>query len=244
MTQDALEVKTIAPLQNVSLCLATLRRTMNREPHLPGLVTFHGPSGYGKSWAATYAANKYRAYYVEAKSSWTKKALCLSILKEMGIEPARQIWEMEEQIGEQLALSQRPLIIDECDHIVAKNAIETIRDIYESSQASIMLIGEERLPQKLERWERLHGRMLHWEPAEPASSDDARTLARHYCTALSISDELLEALTGASQGSVRRICVNLEKVREFAARKGLEAVGLQEWGDNAFFTGQPPKRRV
>lgn len=57
---------------------------------------------------------------------------------------------MMDQIGEELSLSQRPLIIDEADFLVQKRMIEVVRDIYESSQATIILIGEEAMPVKLQ----------------------------------------------------------------------------------------------
>jgi hypothetical protein len=60
-------------------------RVKDRPPNLPGLATFSGPSGYGKSMAAIYTANKTRAYHVQCKSVWTRKSLCQAILAEMGI---------------------------------------------------------------------------------------------------------------------------------------------------------------
>ena len=51
-------------------------------------------------------------------------------------------------------------MIDEADYLVSRHMIEVIRDIYESSRATIILIGEEMLPQSLTRWERVHNRML------------------------------------------------------------------------------------
>jgi len=40
---------TTAPLTNVSLCMKALSRAMDRPGHLPGMVCFYGPSGWGKS---------------------------------------------------------------------------------------------------------------------------------------------------------------------------------------------------
>ena len=66
-------------------------------------------------------------------------------------------------ICEQLAASQRPLILDEADYLVAKaGMVELVRDIYEGSQSPIMLVGEEMLPNKLKKYERFHGRVLNW----------------------------------------------------------------------------------
>ncbi len=245
MTQEMIASKTVAPLANVGMCLRALERGMNRPPHLPGMVCFYGPSGWGKSTAAAYVANKHRAAYIECKSTWTRKAVLLALAKELGLPaPARTIYELTDQICEQLALTGRPVIIDEMDHLVDKSAVEVVRDIYEGSGAAILLIGEERLPKKLERWERFHGRILDFYGAQPAGMDDARHLARLYCPALTIDDDLLAAIHKASRGSVRRICVNLERVNEFAQGQGMAEIGKDDWGDRPLFTGQAPARRV
>ncbi len=239
------EIMTVAPLVNVSLCSGALDRVMERAAHLPGMVVFYGPSGYGKSTAAAYTANRTRAYYVECRSTWTRRATLAAILHEMGIAApgGGRIYEMTDAICEQLAKSGRPLIVDEMDHLVEKSAVELIRDLYEGSGAAILLIGEEMLPRKLERWERFHGRILEFVPAQPANMDDARHLARLYCGGLVIEDDLLSKIHSLARGSARRICVNLERVRSEAASNGLNQIGLTQWGRRDLWTGEAPTRR-
>ncbi|MEO0034386.1 MAG: hypothetical protein RLZZ501_409 [Pseudomonadota bacterium] len=243
MTIDIPSVNTIAPLRNVMLLAELVERVMTRPAGLPGMATFHGFSGYGKSFAAMYAANKHRAYHVQVKSVWTRKKLCLAILAEMGVRPGPTIPDMVDQIGQELSLSQRPLLIDEADFLVAKGLIEVVRDIYESSQSTIILIGEEQLPQKLKVWERVHGRMLDWVAAQPGSLADTRHLAKLYCRGIEVADDLLAALHEASGGSVRRICVNLDRVREAAQTAGLARIDRSQFA-GPFFTGNPPSRRA
>lgn len=235
---------TTAPLQNVALCNIAMERAIHRPAHLPGMVAFYGPSGWGKSTAAAYVANKHRAYYVECKSTWTKKFLLLSILTEMGVAPAKTIPEMTAQVSEQLVLSQRPLIIDEMDHIVTKKAVEVIRDIYEGSNAAILLIGEENMPAKLREWERFHNRMLTWTPAQPCDLDDTRALASLYCRDVEIADDLLERILEVSRGTARRICVNIENVRQEALMMGGSTIDANTWGQRTLYSGEAPKRRV
>ncbi|MAP35673.1 MAG: DNA transposition protein [Halomonas sp.] len=235
---------TTAPLQNVALCNMAMERALNRPAHLPGMVAFYGPSGWGKSTAAAYVANKHRAYYVECKSTWTKKFLLLSVLTEMGIAPAKTIPEMTAQISEQLVLSQRPLIIDEMDHIVTKKAVEVIRDIYEGSNAAILLIGEENMPAKLREWERFHNRMLSWTPAQPCDLDDTRALAEMYCRDVSIADDLLSRVLEVSRGAARRICVNIEHIRQETLVLGDSHMDATTWGQRTLYSGEAPKRRV
>lgn len=237
-------VNTVAPLANVGLCTGALDRAMSRAAHLPGMVCFYGPSGWGKSTAAAYTANRSRAYYVECKSTWTKKATLMAIIHEIGIPSPKTIYEMTDAICEQLARSGRPLIIDEMDHLVEKSAVEIIRDLYEGSGAAILLIGEERLPKKLEKWERFHGRILDFIPAQPADIEDARHLARLYCRHVAIADDLIAKIHEASAGSARRICVNLERVQEEAIALGQTEIDLARWGSRPFFSGEAPARRI
>lgn len=233
----------IAPLANLALADRAISRALERAEHLPGMVEFHGPSGWGKSIAAAYVGNRHRAYYVQAKSVWTKKAFLLAILKEMGIKAAGTLSEMLDQVAEQLAASRRPLIIDEMDHIVDKNAVELVRDIYESSFGAILLIGEEGLPHKLKKFERFHGRILDWVAAAPVSLDDSRELAKLYCPHVQVADDLLDMLVDMAHGSVRRVCVNLERIQEEALSDGRDAIDKAAWGSRELYRGEAPKAR-
>lgn len=233
----------VAPLRNITALSMLITSVMNRASHLPGLGTFSGPSGFGKSYAAAHASGQHRAYYVEARSGWTKKAMLLAILRQQGVGPAKTITEMVDQVAEQLVLSRRPLIIDEFDHVVARNLVELVRDIYEQSQASIILIGEEFLPQKLQRWERFHGRVMDWVQAAPCSLADAQALARLYCPRVEVADDLLTRVATQAQGSCRRICINLDRIGAFARDAGLPVITLRDWGSRELFTGQPPATR-
>lgn len=237
-------VNGVAAIGNLNLCQIALERALSREANLPGLVCFYGPSGWGKSMSATAIANASRAYYVQAKSVWTKKHFLNAILFEMGIKAAGTIPEMADQVAEELAASRRPLIVDEMDHIVDKNAVELVRDIYESSQAPILLIGEEGLPNKLKRWERFHGRVLAWVQAQPVNLEDARLLRSIYCRDVTVADDLLQHVVEISHGSVRRVCVNLDMIQSESLGMGLDAMDRANWGRREFYTGEAPKRRV
>jgi hypothetical protein len=53
---------TLAPLRNVALFAELTKRVLGRSPGLPGLASFTGFSGYGKSFAAIYSSNRHRGY--------------------------------------------------------------------------------------------------------------------------------------------------------------------------------------
>ncbi|WP_321276953.1 ATP-binding protein [Thiomicrorhabdus indica] len=233
----------IAPLQNVSLVSAAISRAMSRPHGLPGIMAFYGPSGYGKSVAATYAYNKYQAYYIQCKSVWTKKYFLVNLLKEMGVQPAKSIPEMTDQAAQEIELSQRPLIIDEADFLVEKNMIEVVRDIYEMTGAAIILIGEEQLPAKLKKYERFHNRVLEWIQAQPVSVSEVQLLARIYAPEVTLHDNLIAQLMEVSRNVTRRVCVNLNLINETAKKEGWQEVDSSLWGKRELYTGQGTIRK-
>ncbi len=66
MQSNALKVNNYASLQNIGVITYAIEKGMNRPDYLPGLIVVRGPSGYGKTFAASYAAIEYGAYYVSA----------------------------------------------------------------------------------------------------------------------------------------------------------------------------------
>lgn len=235
----------IAPLRNVLLLRKVMEQLQHRSPNLPGIGVFYGKAGLGKSNACAAANAAYRAVYIEMRSHYTKKSLLLAILAELGIKPERTTSEMADQICDQLSRSRQPLIIDEGDYLVKRNLIDLVRDLYEGSKASILLVGEERFPANLLRAsERFHDRVLAWQPAELADMEDTRKLAKLYSPDVEIKDDLVAAIGRESKGVARKIAVNVDNVNREAKKAGRRAIDLAAWGDKPFFTGDAPVRRT
>ena len=235
----------IAQIHNLELVRTAAERLAGRTAGLPGMAALYGPAGYGKTTAALAIANENRAYFVQMRSAWGRKALLEKVLIEMGAKPHGTIPQMLDQVCEQLATSGRMLMIDEFDYCIRNDSmIELVRDIYEGSQATLLLLGEEMLPQKLKKWERFHSRILSWIPAQPVSLADAAALAPIYCPDLHIASDLLEHLVRAAAGSVRRVSVNLAAIHEAASVEGWGVVDRKAWGDRPIYTGDAPRRNV
>ncbi|MEL7112610.1 MAG: ATP-binding protein, partial [Pseudomonadota bacterium] len=79
--------------------------------------------------------------------------------------------------------------------------------------------------------------------AEPADISDIHHLTRLYAPGITIAPEILQTILKASHGSLRRICVNLDQVRELAMIEGLAQIGKMDWGKRQFFTGEAPAPR-
>jgi len=244
MTMKPLSVNTggtVALLKNVAACMATMGRLMDRGPGRPGLGVFYGHSGFGKTYSAIYVQNKTRAARVEVGDSWSRKVLLEKMCLELNVEPKGTIAQLVDRVVETLVDDDRPLIIDEADKLCDKHMIEMVRQIQEESGAPVLLLGEEKLPAKLAEVERVHNRVLVWEPAQPCDLEDARALAR-LLSPIEIADDLLERIRRESQGRARRIVVNLDLVVEAARNAGLKSMAASDFG-GAFYTGAAPRPR-
>lgn len=245
MTGNAHLVKpgSVAPLKNVASCLALIDTLVRRPAHLPNIGVFSGFSGYGKTMAAQYCWNRTGAVFVEVFDFWTRKKFCQAILAELGVvRPRGTIGDLMDEIIARLGDDPaRPVIIDEADKLVDKGMIELVRDINKAAQVPVLLVGEELLPQKLERFERVHNRVLDWVLAQPCDLEDARALADFLYPKLLISDPLLDAIREQTGGKARKIATTLNAAAAFATNHGLGELTVANY-QGRVFTGETPKR--
>lgn len=246
MTNDKPSVKGPVALKNVAAFMAMTVRLVERDPHLPGIGVCNGFSGLGKTYSSIFAQNKTNAIRVEVGDSWTRSTVLKAILKELSVETKHRmtIPDMAEKAIHALGSEpSRPLIVDEADKLVDKGMIEIVRELHEHSGAPVILIGEEKLPSKLLNVERLHNRVLEWLPMQPCDVEDTITLAKAFAPGIHLQSDLLDAIRVASGGRARRIVVNIARAAEFARNRSVKTLDLQKWGNNEFYTQEPPQTR-
>lgn len=233
----------VQPLRNVAALAALVKRVQGRAFGLPGMAVFYGPTGLGKSFACGHATVHLDCIHLEVDDTWTKKTLLLEVLRELRTPPSRSIPEMMMQAKAALARANRTLIIDEADDAVAKNLIPTIRHLHDGSQTPVILVGMEKLPQKLRKWELVDGRVLAWTAAERADLKDAKMLAQVYAQGIALDEALIRKIVEINNGSVRRISVDLAYVTEKSRMLGVPSMTLDDWGDEPFLRGSAPLPR-
>lgn len=231
-----------ALLKNVIAMMGLVQIMRDRSPDDDNLGGFYGYSGYGKTEATRFAHIKTGGPHLEIGESWTKKDFVANLLFELGVlKPKGTLSEMTRQAIELLsAPDQPPVFIDEADKLVERNMIHNLREIADKSRAAFILIGEEALPSKLERYENVYGRVIHWEPAQPVDLEDCRKLADR--AGVVVDDEVLAQIQRASEGRARLLVSNLNKVcKPFMAARGLTE--LKAGGELPdFINGKHPPR--
>lgn len=243
MPDEARIYNSVAPLANVARLQELITRCTGRAHGLPGMGTFYGRAGLGKTTAGVYATNRLDAVHVEALPFGGVRKLLDMIVSELGLRPTRTVPQLFDQAAEHLARSGRPLLIDEADHILSDKLIETVRRLHDVTGVAVILMGEELLPTRLERWERVHSRMLSWVGAEAATINDVGHLIPIYAAGIEIEEDLRIRVLQASRGSIRNVSTNLAAIREFAAVYDLNRIGSDRWGDRPFHTGDAPAPR-
>lgn len=232
----------IVPIGNIGLVHTVMDQLQTRAPGLPGIGTFYGRSGLGKSFGASYAGHPagFNGIYVSCRSFETKKSLAEQICKAIGITPKGNIPAIVDAIVEVLAVSGRALIVDEVDHIVESRTLELLRDIHDASGAALLLIGEEHLPAKLRRHERFDNRVLVWQAATPCNAADFDMLAKQYAATIAIHADLKKRVLAETNGVTRRVVVNLENIKRWCDRRGTTAAPAD--CDVTLYTGRAPAR--
>lgn len=214
---------------------------LRRAPGLPGMALVHGETGAGKTTAVAWMVNRYNGVYVRALAAWTPAAMFTAILRELGHHAHGSCSQMVGDIIEALAMSGRPLFIDEADYLVdSKRMSESLRDIHDMTTAPVVLVGMAGIDQRLSSRKQLTGRVLQDVRFEALDREDAIAIARALCE-VKVKVDLLDAAHRATGGYVRNLVVALARFEEYAKSRGMDSIGLDDWGKRDFITGAAPK---
>jgi DNA transposition AAA+ family ATPase len=234
-----------AALENLESLRFMAAEIMMGNKDLPKLAVFYGPSGVGKSVSATLLMNQMpHSTYISCRSGWTRKDLLEAICEALGMRWVGKTSNgMVSDIISHMENRTAPFVLDEGDYLCKDSLIETIRDIYDGCRCPFILIGEERLPSKLLKWERFHNRVLRWLPANAATLSDCRKLAGVWAPDLKLTDDILKYISQVSAGKIRRISVNLNLLQaSFNDGRG-EKITLNDVRSLDLYKGQPTPRQ-
>lgn len=242
----------VLPVKNVSRLKAAGDALMQRSMGLPGIGLISGPTGYGKTTAATWMVNQCHGVYIRAMRLWSPKTMLMNLMRELDLDPrAKNNGEMVEAIIQRLAETNRPIFLDEADYVVeSSRLLDTLRDIHDMSTVPVILIGKDKLAARIKD-EQFTGRVLEHAKVEFQGADieDARILATGLAE-VGIADDLLIRLhndacpkdtktkntTGGAE--IRRLLVGLSTIEYFARTRGMDNVTLEDWPEGKnFFVG-------
>lgn len=227
--------------KNVARLAEAGEALIHRSPGTDGMGLVHGETGYGKTTAVGWYVNRCNGVYVRAWATWTPAAMMSSILRELGRAARGSCAQMMGDIIEALALSGRPLFVDEADYLIdSKRMCESLRDLHDMASVPVILIGMGGIDQRLSARKQLTGRVQQDVRFAPLDEDDARKLAGELCE-VRVKTDLLSEITRRTAGSTRLLVIALARIEHYARSRGMDSIGLVDWGKRDLFTGRAPE---
>lgn len=230
--------------KNIAALSDAAEALLRRAPGMPGMGLVHGETGAGKTTAVTWLVNRRNGVYVRANAVWTPSAMFAAILRELGRHAHGSCATMLGDIVEALSLSGRPLFVDEADYLIdSKRMSESLRDIHDMTSVPVLLVGMAGIDQRLSGRRQLTGRVMQDVQFGPLDREDAKTIARELCD-LRVKADLLDYAVERAGRYIRNLVVALGRIEQYAKSRGMDSIGLAEWGKRDLITGHAPKSKA
>lgn len=231
----------IVPVGNVMRAMEACKALLARSAGMPGMGLCYGASGLGKTTAIAWLATRENGVYVRARATSTPTSLLDTIGRELNLALRQRVDLKVDAIVEKLAQTGRPLFIDEADYVVGRNGenrlANTVRDLHDLSTVPVILIGMASIDRNIALSPQLAGRMAQWVEFQKCSGADAQKLADELLD-VKVGTDLVQALNERAGGSIRNVTVGLSKIEQFARKRGMPQIGLEDWPKGeAFFLG-------
>lgn len=220
MKKVFVETKNWEALQNA------VTRTEKRGSPEASLILVTGEPGMSKTTTMLKYVASSRATYLRALTTWTPThligALCHSFCVQHPI--ARDRFN---NLISALISHNRPIIIDELDLVLDRGPrlLELIRDISDSSEQIIILVGMETILQRISRYKQIASRVSAHVQFKPLDIEDTAALCKGLCD-LTIAPDLVAEIHRQAAGSARLVTNAIAVVENLGKRNGMDAVNL------------------
>ncbi|WP_417345754.1 AAA family ATPase [Ferrimonas sp.] len=219
--------------KNVDMANSTLLTLLNRSSALPGFGLLDGPPGVGKTTATIRLLNSIpNGIYIRAVRLETTSTFLDQLLKELGERdiPRAKRARLDKAVD---ALSQNPrvLFIDEADYYMGQpDILETIRDIQDLTDCTIMLIGMNKIAKKIATIPQLDSRIRQRYEFQPADLEDLQIIVETlFEEGIKVGDTLLRKVIRDTGGNLRNAAAMLEEIEKQAIVSGLDFIDMEHW---------------
>ncbi|MER2527824.1 MAG: ATP-binding protein [Candidatus Competibacter denitrificans] len=237
MTQNPSKIALVKNIQRLMDAYSVVEQA---DPGDERIVLLHGPTGTGKSTAIVHLLNDTDAIYVEASPTWTLGSMYRAIVNAIGLEPRGHNADLEATIVDEMGKKGRPLFIDEMDYILLPGAttglrmLEAIRSIHDKAQMPVVMVGMDKIEEKIRLRKQLERRVFQWVRFENLDREDVGVVASSLCADIPFDDDWLDALFAATKGRISYVAHNIKKARTRFRSNRWERVTLKNWGGPTF----------
>ena len=151
--------KIFVKTQNVKNFIGLVENLQNKPKNIPKMGLVYGEPGLGKSQTALWLACKYDGIYIRASNLMTSRWLVEEIVREMDELPRYLTSDNFNVVISKLSQKPKIIFVDEIDYLMNNyKSVETLRDIHDKTDCSIVFVGMGLAHRKLERYKHLYDR--------------------------------------------------------------------------------------
>ena len=234
-----------APTENYQRLLAAVARVEGRAAREAGIILVTGPAGYGKSNAVRRFAVQQNALYLRAKTFWTPRIFLAELVRELGGAPRHRRDDLFTKAIDLLSQdTPQPIVIDEAEHMARDlQSLESARDISDTLENVVLLVGMDRLQNRIARFPQIFSRVAEAVEFQPATVEDVSTLAETLCE-VKVAADLAERIHGESKGRVRLILNALARAEQHAVTNKLAQVAAADMDGLPLVEVFTPRKKV
>jgi DNA transposition AAA+ family ATPase len=211
-----------AKTSNVRNFLAAYTKTEERGAREACWLLATGTPGLGKTKTVHWFSANNNAIYIRAKANWRTLWMLQEIAGELGLDAAGNVRDVFGQVLGALVAGGRPLVIDEARNLLHDaKLLETLRDLSDTSENTIVLSGEEFVLKRLTtRYPQIRSRISEVVEFRPATAADIRLICDELAE-IKIADDLVAEIHAQSSGFLREVKNAVAAVERFGKLQGL-----------------------
>jgi len=216
----------VSDISNVKAFESLMAQLLEAPVDVPRMGLFYSPPGHGKTRTIARYVSRGNGIFVRAKALMTGRWLLQDIVEELGEVPEKQTKKVFNQAAQLLIARQSPVFVDDVDHLCGDwRAIETLRDLHDTTGAPVVLVGMETAERKLRAHKHIYDRLSTILRFGPLTLEDLKTIVKQKYD-IPFEDAAIKALYTSPyvDGKYRKLVVLMTDVLRKAAVSGLKEV--------------------
>lgn len=188
------------------------------------LIVVDGEPGLGKTTTLRHWVAQTGSIYLRAKKEWDAKWFMDDLLEAMNVVPPAGFKQKFKEALKLLATLRHDMslqggsfgiVIDEADHIAGKQSIlDTVRDLTDNLELPAVLVGMDKINDKLKRYPQVASRVSQRVHFVRASIEDVRQFIDERCE-VRVADDLVEFVLKVTRGYNREILEAIARIERF-----------------------------
>lgn len=192
-----------------------------------GMMLVTGLPGLGKSHIVSSWAGQAGAVFLRANVDWTPRYFLVELAKKIKVESTGPAHAIFAAILRWLEERKCPLVIDEAEFTLHNGAatLEKVRDLSDRSETTVVLIGMERIQERIGKHQQISGRIARVVEFKPASREDVHLACDTWSEVL-LAPALKDEVHRISGGRMREVLNIIASIEMIAKRNGLDDVDV------------------